>query len=258
MSVATPHSLVPPPQAPELSLSKIYVWEVPVRATHWLIAASIVVLSVTGIYLGRPFLVAPGPARSQFVMGTVRTVHFYAAIVFTLAVLSRIAWMFLGNRFSHWDKFLPIRPRRYKGILPTLKFYLFMARKPPGFVGHNPLAGFAYFFVFLLYLWEIVTGLTLYSAYAPVGSPFRLFTFFIPTLGGLQHARLFHHVGMWLLLGFAVHHVYSSILMSQVEQNATMESIFSGYKFVSREDVLYSGYRFLAAPPSKKETEGDG
>jgi hypothetical protein len=35
------------------------------------------------------------------------------------------------------------------------------------------------------------------------------------------------------------------MLMSQVEQNATIESIFSGYKFVPREDVIYSGYRFL-------------
>jgi Ni/Fe-hydrogenase 1 B-type cytochrome subunit len=39
---------------------------------------------------------------------------------------------------------------------------------------------------------------------------------------------------MWLLLGFAVHHVYSAVLMSTVEANATMESIFSGYKFVRR------------------------
>ena len=50
---------------------------------------------------------------------------------------------------------------------------------------------------------------------------------------------------MWLLWGFVVHHVYSAILMSQVEGNATMESIFSGYKFVQRDDVIYSGYRFL-------------
>ena len=42
---------------------------------------------------------------------------------------------------------------------------------------------------------------------------------------------------MWLLLGFVVHHVYSAMLMSQVERTATMESIFSGYKFMPREDA---------------------
>jgi hypothetical protein len=29
-----------------------------------------------------------------------------------------------------------------------------------------------------------------------------------------------------------VHHVYSGVLMSQIEQNATVEAIFSGYKFI--------------------------
>jgi Ni/Fe-hydrogenase 1 B-type cytochrome subunit len=50
---------------------------------------------------------------------------------------------------------------------------------------------------------------------------------------------------MWLLLGFMVHHVYSGVLMSTIEGNGTMESIFSGYKFVRREDLQYSGYRFI-------------
>ncbi len=46
---------------------------------------------------------------------------------------------------------------------------------------------------------------------------------------------------MYLLLGFAVHHVYSAILMSQVEASATMESIFSGFKFVRKADLLHAG-----------------
>jgi Ni/Fe-hydrogenase 1 B-type cytochrome subunit len=43
---------------------------------------------------------------------------------------------------------------------------------------------------------------------------------------------------------FFVHHVYSAIAMSQIEGTGTMESIFSGWKFVPREDLIYSGYRF--------------
>jgi Ni/Fe-hydrogenase 1 B-type cytochrome subunit len=65
----------------------------------------------------------------------------------------------------------------------------------------------------------------------------RGFTFLVPLVGGLQTARWIHHVVMWLLLGFAVHHVYSAILMSSTEKTATMESIFSGYKFMPRETL---------------------
>jgi Ni/Fe-hydrogenase 1 B-type cytochrome subunit len=226
-------------------LVRVYVWEWPVRMTHWLIALSIAVLSVTGFYIGHPFVIVSGPAGEHFVMGTTKVVHFYAAIVFTLAVLARVVWMFIGNNYARWDKFLPVRRQRVAGILPTLQFYLFALRKPPGFIGHNPVAGLAYVAVFLLYFVEIATGFTLYAADAHVGSPMRIFVALAPFLGGLATDRWIHHVIMWLLLGFAVHHVYSAILMSQVEANATMESIFSGYKFVPRQDLVYSGYRFI-------------
>lgn len=223
---------------------RVYVWQWPVRITHWLIVFSIAVLSCTGIYIGNPFLISSGPAGERFIMGTMKVIHFYAAIVFTLAVLSRIAWMFLGNRYSTWDKFIPVARQRRTGFIPTLRFYLFLLRKPPGFVGHNPLAGMAYVLVFGLYLIAISTGLALYATSAHVESPLRIFASLGPLFGGLQMARWIHHATMWLLLGFAVHHVYSALLMSQVEQNATIESIFSGYKFVPKEDLVHSGYRF--------------
>ena len=228
---------------PSSDLVRVYVWEWPVRVTHWLIALSIVVLAVTGIYIGRPFLVVPGAATYPFVTGTVKVVHSYAAIVFTLAVFSRIVWMFLGNSYARWENFIPVRSHRRKGLVSTLEFYLFLLRKPPGYVGHNPLAGLTYSLVFVLYLVMIATGFTLYSVSARVSSPMHAFQFLIPLFGGAQTARFLHHVVMWLLLGFAVHHVYSSILMSQVEANATVESIVSGYKFVPREDVTEPGAR---------------
>jgi Ni/Fe-hydrogenase 1 B-type cytochrome subunit len=253
MSTARPlvdPSTIPPPA--DTDLVRVYVWEWPVRLAHWLIVISIFFLSWTGIYIGRPFLISAGEARNLFIMGTAKTIHFYSAIVFTMAVLVRIIWMFTGNRFSHWDKFIPVGKRRRSAFLPVLKFYLFGLRKPPGFVGHNPLAGLTYSIVFLLFLTMIGTGVALRTVNASYESPLRFFSFLLPIYGGPQTARWIHHVGMWLIWGFAVHHVYSAILMSQVEGNATIESIFSGYKFVHRDDVVYSGYRFL----SRKDDHG--
>ena len=230
MSAAAP--AVSPSSPP---LERVYVWQVPVRLTHWLIVLSIVVLSATGIYIGRPFLIVPGEARFRFVMGTMKVVHYYAAIVFTLSVLSRVAWMFLGNQYAHWQSFIPVTARRRHGLGGTLRFYLFGLRKPPGFIAHNPLAGLAYVAVFALYFVMIGTGLGLYSVSAAVHSPLRAFSVLLPLFGGPQSARWIHHVTMWLLLGFSVHHVYSGLLMSQIDQNGTVESIFSGYKFIDRD-----------------------
>jgi Ni/Fe-hydrogenase 1 B-type cytochrome subunit len=226
-------------------LVRVYVWEWPVRITHWLIAGSIILCSATGLYLGYPFLIVTGPAGAHFVMGWVKVLHSYGAIVFALSVLSRLVWMFLGNTYARWDKFLPIPKKRRAGFMPTVYFYIFRFRKPPGFVGHNPVAGATYTLVFCLLFTMIVTGVALYAASAAVGSVLHPFRFLIPLVGGLQTARWVHHVVMWLLLGFLVHHVYSAVLMSQVEGNGTLESIFSGYKFVPPEDLVYSGYRFV-------------
>jgi Ni/Fe-hydrogenase 1 B-type cytochrome subunit len=224
---------------------RVYVWEAPVRIVHWLIAFSIVVLSATGLYIGYPFITVSGPAGQHFVMGWAKVIHAYTAYVFITAVMVRIIWMFTGNKYAHWDKFIPVRAQRRRGLWPTTKFYLFALRKPPGFVGHNPLAGMTYTLVFGLYFVAIATGLILRGTSADVSAPVRWFASWAPLFGGLQIARWIHHVVMWLLLGFAVHHVYSSVLMSTVDANATVESIFSGYKFVPREDLRFSGYRFI-------------
>ena len=153
----------------------VYVWEVPVRLTHWLIALSLFVLSATGLYIGRPFMTVPGEAGQWFVMGWMRIIHFYAAIVFSCAVIARVIWMFTGNKYARWDKFLAVHGVRRHGVLPTVLFYSFLRDKPAAYVGHNPVAGSAYLLVFGLYFLAIGTGLVMWAPSAEVGSPLRWF-----------------------------------------------------------------------------------
>ena len=216
-------------------LERVYVWEVPVRLCHWLIVGAIAVLAGTGLYIGNPFLSVQGEASRHFVMGTIKSVHFIAAMVFLVSVFARILWMFAGNPYARWHQFLPLSLRRIKGIWTTASYYAFLRRKPPAFVGHNPLAGLVYSVVFLLFGVMIATGLTLASASAHVDSLLSAFQFLIPWCGGLQMARFIHHVCMWLILGFAAHHVWSAFLIGTVEKNALLDSIFSGYKTVPSE-----------------------
>lgn len=225
-------------------IARVYVWQIPVRVTHWLIALSIAVLSITGLYIGHPFLTVPGEARQSFAMGWVKVIHGYAAYLFISAVIARVIWMFAGNKYARWDKFLPAYRTRQKGMWPTILFYSFLKDKPPGYVGHNPLAGAAYVAVFGLYFVAIATGLIMRGASAPVDSPLRWFASWEGLFGGLYIARWIHHAVMWLLLGFAVHHVYSSILMAAVEKTGTMDSIFTGYKWVPKHELEPGPYRW--------------
>lgn len=225
----------------DTELIPVYVWERPVRITHWLIAMAITVLAVTGYYLGNPFITAPDPASQRFVMGTVKAIHFYAAIVFTLSELSRIVWMFVGNHYARWDQLLPIDRARRRDLLPWIKFYLFARPTTPSFVGHNPLAGLSYLLVYVLCLVAALTGYALFAIEADVGSPMRIFEILLPVFGGAQTARWIHHMIMWLLMLFIVHHIACAFLVARVTKNGTIDSIFSGFRFIRPADLAASG-----------------
>ena len=214
-------------------LQPTYVWDLVVRLTHWIIMLSMILLAVTGVYIGRPWGAPAGPAGQHFAMGWAKVLHNYGAIVFTLAVLSRITWMFIGPRRSGWRQFIPASKRRLRDMKATFLFYTFFRDRPPRTIGHNPLAGATYVAVFGLYLVMITTGLALYSISSH--SYMKFWQFLLPLFWGAQTARWIHHVSMWLLIGFVVHHVYSAILTSRVEKNGAIDSMFSGYKFLPKD-----------------------
>jgi len=216
-------------------VERVYVWELPVRLCHWLIFGSIVVLAVTGIYIGNPFLSVGGESARRFVMGSMKAIHFWAAMIFILSVAARLLWMFAGNPYARWRQFIPTSGERLKGIWETFAFYTFLHRDSPAHVGHNPLAGVAYTLVYTLFLVMIATGLALASANAHVGSFLESFQFLIPWVGGLQLARFVHHIAMWLIIGFVAHHVWSAFLVDEVEKSSLLGSIFTGYKSLTPE-----------------------
>ena len=213
-------------------IERVYVWDIVVRLSHWFIMLSMIVLVITGIYIGKPYLIAAGPADELSVMGTMRVVHFYAAIIFTLTVATRIAWMFVGSYYARWHQFVPMSRRRRRDVFGMLKFYTLINKEPPLNVGHNPLAGMTYLAVFTLYLLMIVTGFALYSVSAT--GYMEWFDWLLPILGGAQMARWIHHITMWFLIGFVAHHIWSAILVSRVEGMGLVDSLFSGYKFLPK------------------------
>ena len=213
-------------------IERVYVWDLVVRLSHWIIMLAIFILATTGIYIGEPYLIPAAPPNEQFVMATMKTVHFYAALIFALTVAARIAWMFVGSYYARWHQFVPMSPRRRRDVFGMLKFYTLINKEPPLNVGHNPLAGITYVLVFGLYLLMILTGFALYSVSAT--GYMQMWEFLLPIFGGAQMARWIHHLAMWFILGFFAHHIWSAILVSRVEGVGLIDSMFSGYKFLPK------------------------
>ncbi len=212
----------------------LYIWQIPVRITHWVTATCIVVLSVTGLYIADPFLIAPGGT----IMSTIRLIHILAALVFLVSGLVRTWWLLSGNRFARWSAFIPTSRFQAMELFRQAGFYGFIRKDIPKVLGHNQLAATAYLALFALLLVETVTGFALDGL---LGSePGATLFGWLRELFGPQLLRLVHHLAMYAILAIAVFHIYSCILVDHIEKNGLVSSIVSGFKFPTREEVVES------------------
>ncbi|CAH2031025.1 Ni/Fe-hydrogenase, b-type cytochrome subunit [Trichlorobacter ammonificans] len=210
---------------------KQYIWELPVRISHWINVISIVVLSATGILIGNPSFIDVSP--SAYLMGWIRFLHFVFGYALAISVISRMIWAFRGNCYAGWREYFPfLCPVGRKEMKEVFAYYTFRSKHVPEITGHNPMAATAYFFVFLIYWFMILTGFAMYAEHAP-GGPMHALLKPVYLVLTTQQMHLYHHVAMYLLIGFVINHIYSAWLMDIKEKGGEISSIFSGYKFTS-------------------------
>ena len=221
-------------EACSLSSRIVYVWQVPVRLVHWTNVLSIITLSVTGFYIGAPFMHAID--TTQNIMGNIRFVHFTAAYVFLVSVLARITWSFMGNKYSSWRTWFPFSRPHWGEFLNALQYYILIGGKKPTAVGHTALALITYFFLHILYGLMLLTGFAFYSMGRPESFVTVLMGRWVLNFVSPQDLRLYHHIIMYVILTFAAVHVYIAWWFDLVERNGTMSSMFSGNKFFHGEN----------------------
>jgi Ni/Fe-hydrogenase 1 B-type cytochrome subunit len=214
-------------------LKRVYVWEFPVRLTHWINVLSIVSLSITGYYIGNPFIHAI--STDQYIMGWMRFIHFVAAYLITVSFLIRIYWLLAGNKYASWRAFNPFSAGKFKELIEETKFYLFLKKEPPKPVGHSVLAIYVYLGLFMLFIVQILTGFALYSQ-SHVGFFWKLMGGWMLSLFDAQTLRLYHHLIMWLIITYFIAHVYMAWMHDRAERGGMMSSIFSGYKPVEEDN----------------------
>ena len=220
------------------SYRRLLVWEMPVRIYHWVNAACVVLLIVTGFIIGRPLgLSYANEAWQQYWFGTLRFIHFVTAFVFFFNFLYRIYWGFVGNEYARWSNFIPHRLSQFQEILEVLKVDILQAAPSKRtYIGHNALAGLTYFLSFLAFLFQSITGFALYSAMSSSPLP-QLFAWIVPVMGGDFAVRQWHHATMWFFVVFVLVHVYLVFYHDFVEGRGTTSSMVGGWKFEEKDDV---------------------
>ncbi len=237
---------------------RVYVWEAPVRIFHWVNAAAIAVLAVTGFLIGSPHvIVRSAEAYQQYWFGTLRLLHFAAAYLLLFNFLMRIYWGFTGDEYARWSHWLPWRKHNRREILEVLRVDILQTKDHGEFSsGHNALATLAYLILYAILAAQIFTGFALYADMSESWIP-SLFSWVALLFAGDASLRFWHHFLMWFFVVFTLIHVYLVGYHDYVEGRGTISSMVGGWKF-ARTDRFEPSDRQRVAVEIQKADEGAG
>jgi Ni/Fe-hydrogenase 1 B-type cytochrome subunit len=221
-------------------LFPVYVWEVPVRIWHWVMAVCMVVLAGTGYLIGTPLGSMGGEASEHFLFGYIRFAHFAAAYLFAVFFALRVVWAFRGNRFAREMFLVPLKLfslEWWGGLIDQTRYYLFLKREARPWQGHNPLAMAAMFFMYTLgTVFMILTGFAMYGEGLGMESwAFKLFSSWVlPLLGYSQNVHTLHHLGMWYLIMFTLAHLYMVVREDIFSAETVISTMVNGWRVAKK------------------------
>jgi len=224
----------------ESTLFPVYVWELPVRIWHWVMAGCLLVLGITGYLIGTPPPTLAGEASDHYLFGYIRFAHFAAAYLFAVMFVLRLIWAVVGNRFARELFAVPrdmLRGAWWKGLFSQMRYYLFLQREARPWQGHNPLAAAGMFFMYVLgAVFMIITGFTLYGEGLGLGSWIhRAFSSWVlPLLGSSENVHTLHHLGMWYLICFTLIHLYMVVREDICAGETVVSTMVNGWRVAKR------------------------
>lgn len=214
----------------------VYVFQFPVRAWHWTMAACIFIQFVTGYLICSPPKSIWGDATYLFNFGTIIRTHYICGMILCAFTLWRICFAFYGNSVSRqifiphiWEK------RWWHDFWDAIKWYLFIKKKPDVGMGHNPLAQAAMFVAVMTVIFMCLSGLGIYQAkgYSPFFSIFSFMEDLAYSLGGNGFDLvLWHGMGMIILVAFVIIHFYMVIREDIMGRTTIISTMVTGTRLV--------------------------
>lgn len=232
------------------------VWDRTTRLFHWLNVICVLLLIIIGIVI----LNATTLGVSSEGKVTLKILHAYTGYVFTLNLLWRFIWGFVGGKYSRWKAILP----GGKGYLKQTSAYVEGFRKgdAPAYKGHNPLGRIMIAIMLFLLSAQMVTGLVLAGTdlyFPPFGHEFAEWA----TGAGEDHSQLvglqpgqkemldpegyaamrefrapfieIHEIVFYLLLLAIVLHVAAVVITEVRERSGLVSAMFSGIKYLDKK-----------------------
>ena len=236
-------------------LKSYFVWDANTRWFHW-----INVLCVLGlIAVAVAILNAKTLGVSTEGKILLKTVHVLIGYVFTVNLLWRLIWAFIGSPTARWGAILPIG----SGYLNELRAYIASCKagQPRQYLGHNPLGKIAVTLLLFLLLTQAVTGLVVAGTdifYPPIGSwianwiaapgvdpgtlmPYAKDTYNMVAYDEMRAFRkpfiTVHYYGFYVLLGVIAVHILAVVVAEIKEGGNLISAMFNGKKVLNETPV---------------------
>ncbi|MBU2702366.1 Ni/Fe-hydrogenase 1 B-type cytochrome subunit [Sporomusaceae bacterium BoRhaA] len=220
-------------------LKAYYVYSPFLRIFHWIMVISIIILFFTGLYIAKPLTggnlgIEPTFADPRFSLNAIRNIHFITSYIFVGSFILRI----YGYIINKGDRLLPRfwTKSHWQWTIDTALHYLLIQPFHKPYL-RNPLARMSYLGLYILVAIEVVTGFAMYFMVDPNGFGAKIFGSINSLFGNEYIVHLVHHYVAWLIIIFAIIHVYMAIRADFMDGEGEISSMFSGVKFLPHVPV---------------------
>lgn len=216
------------------------------RTLHWVTVLSVVACIGTGLYIGHPYYqsMIADPAVDKYVMAWNRWVHFISAIILDVAAIV-VAYLYFFSRFHRPVTKLIPNKANITEFFEVVYNLVTLNRRKNFDSQHSDSFNTVYFTILhLLLVFMLFSGLQMYvhglaSGHSSIGGwwPALLHAATDWTLwvfGGNMGVRIAHHATMYLVIVWAMFHIYYQVWRTIFWQEGDIAIVFGGEKFVRK------------------------
>jgi cytochrome b len=186
-------------------MTKVYVWDLPLRIFHWALLLCVVGSIVTGSIGGNGFIW-----------------HFRFGYALIALLAFRLIWGFFGSKYSRFSSFPP-SPGRALEYLRNEKA-TGRARSEPT-LGHNPIGAFSVYAMLIALIFQVCTGLFANDAIMWDG-PLRNYVS-NSTSDLLTSLHKINRIVLFCLIGM---HLAALVFYTRIKKEPLVKAMISGYK----------------------------
>jgi len=88
----------------EFSVKEYQVWDLPTRLFHWINVFAILMLMFVGLVMLNKSAMGIQSMEAKIAL---KQLHVVIGYIFTLNLLWRVVWGFVGNKHARWSAILP-------------------------------------------------------------------------------------------------------------------------------------------------------